>query len=155
MSSSDELRRLEHGPGPGEAVPGIGLAEIEAACPDGAAPVLDRCRAALAAVVAAGELPPWLDEHFVTEAEKAVAPAPDPADDAEARIAALDRQQWTRLDWLWWFEAEQRYWWWWDAAIPEPDRLRVQVAMADWPFPWDALRFLLRAAGASEVREIV
>jgi hypothetical protein len=63
-----------------------------------------------------------------------------------------DDDPWTAMDWLYWFEPEQRSWWWWDARATE-DAFEIRVAVEDYPFGIGALRWLLKAAGARDVRD--
>ena len=55
---------------------------------------------------------------------------------------------WSLEAFLHWFRPSERYWYWWDAAVEDPDTLRVSLEIEDWPVPWAALRWLFRAAGA-------
>lgn len=58
---------------------------------------------------------------------------------------------WPLSDWLYWFQEDQRAWFWWDAASLDGSTGVVAVEVDGWPFPWDALSWLLRAAGADDV----
>ena len=55
-------------------------------------------------------------------------------------------------DWVYWFLPEMRKWYWWDTAVTDEAHLWVEIEVEDWPVPWDALRWLLRCAGATDVR---
>ena len=47
---------------------------------------------------------------------------------------------------------ENRQWFWWDAKVLEQyDHIALAIEVEAWPFPWGALRWLFRAAGASAV----
>jgi hypothetical protein len=48
-------------------------------------------------------------------------------------------------------EPEMRYWSWWDAAILDENHIAVAVEIKEWPFPWQALRWLLKASGAIDL----
>lgn len=136
---ADELRRLREGPRPGEPEPGIGgYTEIEVLA-DRPEMVLGRTRAALE-LVGRGLDEGWQDARWVEELPGWF-------------VAGLS-SSWTLPGWLWWFEDDQRYWWWWDARVTGPDRFWIRVAMADLPFPWEALRMLLLAAGATDARDV-
>lgn len=58
---------------------------------------------------------------------------------------------WSREEWLYWFKPENRYWYWWDANVLDGNVIVIAIEVSEWPFPWDALKWLLRAAGAISV----
>jgi hypothetical protein len=58
----------------------------------------------------------------------------------------------TVSDWIYCFLPKNRYWSWWDAAVVTSDLLVVAVEVREWPFPWEDLAWLFRAAGALDVR---
>jgi hypothetical protein len=70
---------------------------------------------------------------------------------AEEQALVTRAQRWTLAGWLYWLEPSERQWFWWDAAVENPDTLRVFVEVSGWPTPLGALEWLLRAAGAVEV----
>lgn len=49
-------------------------------------------------------------------------------------------------------ELDMRYWEWWDAEVLDADSFVVAVAVRDWPFPWESLRWLFRGSGATDLR---
>jgi len=49
---------------------------------------------------------------------------------------------------------EERSWWWWDAAVLEPNVLRITIEVEGSPYTAGALEWLLRASGASEVKRL-
>jgi hypothetical protein len=53
------------------------------------------------------------------------------------------------------FRPEVRSWWWWHGFTSSPDSLIVQIVIEGFPFAWDALHFLLLAAGATAVEQPV
>jgi hypothetical protein len=63
----------------------------------------------------------------------------------------LTERDWSLSDWLYWLKPANRQWFWWDAKIVDPQKLILTVVVLDWPFPWDALSWLLTAAGANNV----
>lgn len=69
---------------------------------------------------------------------------------SEVAKAALEAEEaWTLAGWLHWMSPSERQWWWWSAEMsPHPV---VTVEVDAWPFPWGALSWLLRAAGATSV----
>jgi hypothetical protein len=68
--------------------------------------------------------------------------------DAERRAEEAGKP-WSLANWLYWMDPDRRGWWWWEYQ-QEPG-LRVIVQVDEWPFPWGALAWLLRAAGAIDV----
>lgn len=166
---NDELQRIHSGPQPQEEPGSTGLMTIEAKTSDPEL-VLERCRSALLTVAEGmkaswpidrweAELPEWLTDRFVTADEKdALSPEATAAFKAakgpEARLAALDVLPWTIANWLYWFEAEQREWWWWDSEATAADRLTIRVVISDVVVAWDALRLLIRTAGAETVDDV-
>ncbi len=53
---------------------------------------------------------------------------------------------WSLANWLYWMEPDRRTWWWVSTREQQ-----VLVAVIEWPFPWGALSWLLRASGATSV----
>src|SRR5205085_11603936 len=69
----------------------------------------------------------------------------------DEQVRVNEELRWSLADWLYWFEPKQRYWYWWDARVESPDLIRLAVEVREWPFPWDALKWLFRASGAESV----
>ena len=70
----------------------------------------------------------------------------------EEQIRVEIEKDWSLDNWLYWMEPNKRQWFWWDAKVLEEyDHIALAVEVRDWPFPWGALRWLFRAAGASAV----
>ncbi len=64
----------------------------------------------------------------------------------------LERDEpWSLEGWLYWMEPINRFWFWWEACATRDDHAVVAVEVTEWPFPWKALSWLLRAAGATSV----
>jgi hypothetical protein len=131
-------------------------------CPGNAAEVLARARQVLEAVLRNTKEPwPRLEEWraflptwFVERC------APEMAPDAAAARLKLSLDERARLEehegwslgaWLYWLEPDERYWFWWDAAVLDKNSIVVAVEVRDWPFPWESLEWLFRAAGAANV----
>jgi hypothetical protein len=74
----------------------------------------------------------------------------------EQQIAEEERQPWALGDWLYCFYegADERQWRWLGAEPIGGDRLRVTLEVEGLPVAYGALRWLLRVAGASQVREV-
>lgn len=165
---AEELRRLDNGPAPGEKPGGAGTVRFIAPCPLGAAEVLDRVKSVLQTVdevaLSGGlsdaqweaRLPGWFTARCAPpvsreEAERRLAWEKSLPPDEQAR---LNREtEWSLDAWLYWLEPSRREWFWWDAkALDDIDHIMVAVEVDGWPFPWDALRWLFKAAGASDLK---
>jgi hypothetical protein len=159
--SRDELERIQWGPEPGQALGGLGSVRIVTHCQAGAENVLNRAKRVLeimcaGAPVSSASPEQWsrrLPEWFV----KQLAPEPSDAEVAkylslpyEERMKAKD-DPWTLSAWLYWFQPENRYWFWWDGVAADEKTLIVAIEVTEWPFPWGALKWLLKAAGAISV----
>ena len=68
----------------------------------------------------------------------------------EQQRAELEKS-WSLSDWLYWLKPGIRTWFWWDIAEPSGSKIVLAVEVLDWPFPWGALSWLLRASGATNV----
>jgi len=69
----------------------------------------------------------------------------------EQRKAEIEKD-WSLENWLYWMQPSNRQWFWWDAKVLEDyDHIALAIEVEAWPFPWGALRWLFRAAGASAV----
>jgi len=69
------------------------------------------------------------------------------------RIRITKEEGWTLSAWIYWFEPDERAWWWWDAIIQDEHSLIVTLETESWPFPWEALEWLLMLSGATCVEE--
>jgi hypothetical protein len=162
-----ELRRLENGPSPGEKPGGAGTVRFIAPCPLGASEVLEKVKSVLRIVDEVtltgwlsdeqweARLPDWFTARCAPpvsqeEAERRLAWRKSLPPDEQARVAR--ETEWSLDAWLYWLEPDRREWFWWDAkALDDVDHIMVAVEVDGCPFPWDALRWLFRAAGASEL----
>jgi len=158
--SRGELERIRWGPEPGQPVGGIGSVRIVARCKGNSEQVLKSARDVLEIVCSQGTpsdpekwrdlLPRW----FVNQL------APEPSQEEFAKYLLLpyeermkaENNEWTLAGWLHWFEPDNRYWCWWDGAVMDRNTLVVAIEVTEWPFPWEALKWLLLAAGATEVK---
>lgn len=160
----DELSRLTHGPEPGQGIAGKGSVRFYAKCRGDAELVLARAKQVLESVLRSSS-DPWpsldswrrlLPKWFVTSCRRELT-----QEEAERELQAwrastseekaVLNQQWTLSGWLYWFQPENRTWYWWDAAVENPNSIQVAVEVHDWPFPWDALRWLFTCAGADSL----
>lgn len=63
--------------------------------------------------------------------------------------------KWAVSDWISWMapDNDERLWIWWNANVVSENRIDVEVAVYDWPYPWGALRWLFRGSGAVDLIE--
>ena len=169
MTPNEEREHLLHGVRANQSPGGVGLIELIAATTDTSA-LLARARAVLT-VVLDSDRSDWLDDaHWqrMLPAWFKTACAPDlsekQATEELARWRALpaeDRQswqqdkQWSTTNWLYWMHPDNRTWFWWDARAENDRVVRLQVQIDGWPTPTGSLRWLLRAAGATNVEQAV
>jgi hypothetical protein len=141
----------------------MGTVRIIARCPGNSELVLERVKDILEALCASppdqagidrqhwsASLPAWLVSRF----------APEPSAEElkeylklpyEQKVTLVHDAAWSMSEWLYWFRPENRYWYWWDGIAADAHCLAIAIEVRDWPFPWDALKWLLRAAGATSV----
>lgn len=161
-----ELRHLLEGPAANEKPAGMGTVRFIAQCDGDSWQVLSKAKTVLTELdqVAIKDWPPdsaWrevLPDWFVARCapERTRDEAEEwlkwwrtlPADE-QARVE--NEKAWSLSDWLYWFQPENRKWFWWDAAELDANKIVVAVEVDDWPFPWAALAWLLRASGATRV----
>jgi hypothetical protein len=161
-----EAERLKFSPLEGKAPGGVGTVQFTANCDGNAAVVIQRVKEVLA-TTSQYALSDWPSE----EQWKSLLPdwflsacAPletkDEADKfmtwwrslpPEQQAQAEREKDWSLGAWLYWMDPENRVWTWWDARVMDADRVMVAVEIVDWPFPWGALRWLFRAAGAQQL----
>jgi hypothetical protein len=167
MTPDHELHHIENGPDPAESPEGVGLVTFDVDCDGNAQQVHDRALEVMGVVVRQYARPWWpaieewetiLPKWFVeacapedeeTESEEWLAWWRTLPREEQSRVEAETR--WSLADWIYWFQPENRHWYWWDALVDSPDAMRVAVQVDAWPFPWAALRWLLKAAGAKAV----
>jgi hypothetical protein len=160
-----ELRRLGDAPHQNEKPIGVGTIRFVARCPLGAGDVLERVISVLRTIDEVA-LEGWpTDEQWATKLPEwftsACASSMTP-DEAERWLAwwrglPPDEQErserekdWSLDSWLYWMEPCNRQWYWWDAEVLDDcDHILVAVEVEAWPFPWGALRWLFKTAGAS------
>lgn len=144
---ASEIERLERGPAAEERLPAdlVTVVATSSAPPPGE--VLGRVREVLRAVIAAPE--PWpsadgwreLLPRWFTDAC---------SDDERVTTCVVDK--WSLRAWIWWFQPEQRRWLWWDAET-RGDELQIRLAPTGaGSLLLGSLEWLLKVAGAQEVR---
>jgi hypothetical protein len=162
---ANERRHLLDGPAPDEKPGGLGTVRFLGWCSGSAEQIIERAKAVLTVVNqhSAGEwptdqtwrelLPAWFvarcgPELSQEEAEAEMARRKKLPPEEQKRAA---EEGWSLLNWIYWFQPENRYWYWWDAKPLDDKVLVVVVEAHEWPFPSGALAWLLRAAGAERV----
>jgi len=163
-----EVRHLASGPTPGEK-PREFLEDVTVLCKGNASLVLERCREVLSRVLSHDEslwpsdrewprlLPSWFVAECGPELTKRQAKHEMKRSrrlSREEMIREEARARWSVLSWIYWFMPEERSWWWWDAAVLEPNVLRITIEVEGSPYTAGALEWLLRASGASEVKRL-
>lgn len=162
-----ELQRLANGPAQNEKSGGMGVVRFLVRCPLEANDVLAKAKDVLRAVDEAilkgwpvnGKSKPHLPEWFTSACIAEM--SPDQAKQwlvwwkslsPEDQTKAETEKDWSLENWLYWMEPNNRQWFWWDAKVLEKyDHIALAIEVEAWPFPWGALRWLFRAAGASAV----
>jgi hypothetical protein len=161
-----EQRHLLEGPAETEKPAGLGTVRFIAQCDGNSWQVLSNARSVLREVdqaVIAGwptdstwrqVLPEWFvaccePERTHEEAEKWLDWWRTLPPDEQSRVE--NEKAWSLLDWLYWFQPENRVWFWWDATEQDAHKIILAVEVDTWPFPWGAIGWLLRASGATRV----
>jgi hypothetical protein len=165
-----ELRRLERNDDPPRE--GVLTVDLQAICSGRADDVLRRVKEVLSQVISVRVRDPkwpqgdtWrqiLPRWFVGACGPELSP-----EEARAwyegwkrlsraeRVAAEERQPWSLLDWLHWFAPgnDERQWRWLRGATVGHDCLQIVIEVQGHPTAYEALVWLLRAAGAKRVWE--
>jgi len=166
VSPKRELQRLRSGPRPGETPGASGLDRIAVRSEGNAAEVIAQCKEVLTSVLMYGAetwpslasweqiLPGWFVRQFAPRESTADAERwltwwreLPPAERAKAQ----EERRWTLEDWIGWLRPGEREWWWWDARVTGEQSAIVEVEVDDWPHATGALRWLLRASGATAI----
>ena len=161
---STELERVERGPTPGESPGGMGTVRFIAKCSGDAEQVLMTARSTLRSAIELSssgvfDERAWashLPEPFVSNC---IRPPSQEEMDQEMKLPLEERvelqrwQKWSVKAFMNSFlpELDMRYWSWWDAVVLDKDHIAVAVQVSEWPFPWEALRWLLRGSGAIDL----
>jgi hypothetical protein len=161
-----EWRHLTYGVDPGEHPGGLGTNRFIARSKYNSQQTLDRAKAVLKIVNenSAGEWPSdarWrelLPDWFVSRCAPEMTKEEAQAETIKWRKLTREEQvrwdsehQWSLGEWLYWLQPGKRQWYWWDGVALDDNTAVIAVEVQDWPFPWGALGWLLRAAGADEV----
>jgi len=162
MTNEEELWRLTQGSSPTTRLSPNIIVRLVAICPGNASDVLSRCKQVLEIVlkqdvndwpsvdVWRSILPEWFVRRSATEVSQEEA-------ERRFRLPLEERiklgKEWSVGAFVHWFQPSERFWFWWDSTVENADTLRVAVNVADLPFPWGALEWLLRASGATSIEE--
>lgn len=161
-----ELRHLLDGVAADERPAGLGTVRFIAQCAGNSWQVLSKAKAVLTKVDQVAiegwpansawreVLPDWFiarsaPEQTREQAEASLKRWQALSPDEQVRVER--EKAWSLLDWLYWFQPENRTWFWWDAAEQDANKIVIAVEVDGWPFPWAALAWLFRAAGATRV----
>ncbi|MBZ8182405.1 hypothetical protein [Oscillatoria salina] len=173
MNPSEELRHLSKGVEPGEEEKRKGfIVWFRIQCPRDANNVLNRCRKVLQIVLRQSKknwlsyddeewrtlLPEWFvaycapertqeEDDQLLERWQKLSP--------EAQMLFTEEQKWTISEFISWLEPKERPWFWWDAFVESDNVFHLAVEVVDFPFPWDALCWLVRASGATTIQKIL
>lgn len=161
-----ERRRLDTPPAESDRPGGLGTVRFLARCPGDAPAVLARALEVMRIVNrhSMGDwptddawralLPGWFVDRCAPEMTREESEAwmaqwrQLPPDE---QSAMRRRTGWSLDGWIYWFVPTNRHWYWWDAKVIDPNYVAVAVEVDEWPFPWGALSWLFRAAGAEDV----
>ena len=152
-----ELKRLTAESGAGEKPGGVGTVRFSVTCSTVAAnDVLTKAKSVLMSLDSGKEPPSWFSEACAPamskkQAEEWLAHWRSLAPEAQTKAEAEKR--WDLDAWLHWMEPQNRKWFWWDAKELNGSSMTVALVVTEWPFPWGAFGWLLKAAGADSVRE--
>lgn len=70
------------------------------------------------------------------------------------RAADEASRLWSLDNWLYWMEPERRTWFWIRAEPISSEDVMFAIDVEEWPFPWDNMKWLWKAAGAKDVRSV-
>lgn len=158
-----EAARLENSPAEGTKPGGLGTVQFTADCPGNATEVLRRAKEVMQ-IVSERTLSVWPSNEQWTSVLpgwflSACAP-PKTKEESDKFMVwwrSLPREQqaraereeaWSLEAWLHWMNPRNRVWTWWDARVINTNTVIVAIEVTDWPFPWGAVRWLFRTAGA-------
>ncbi len=160
----NELERLIEGADNSESQ-GKYLTSFLVDAPNNAHEVIKKCKEVLSIVLRQekdlwpseedwrNKLPPWFiklcaKEISQEEAKRRILLP------IEERIRLSKEEGWALSAWIYWFKPDERQWFWWDSKIPDENNVIITVESDAWPFPWGSLDWLLRASGATNVKEL-
>ena len=163
-----ELHYLNNGAEQGEKPQGLGTVEFTITCNNNSAEVLIKAHALMTDLLKiAIENWPWPDDDFwtdnlpdwfvkrcakdITEEEAEALMQERRLLPWEERRKLAQSDKWSLSNWIYWFHPDNRYWHWWHAGILDKNTILLYVEVYEWPYPWGALSWLFRAAGAISV----
>lgn len=161
---SSELDRIIHPPIANDTPDGIGLTRFMVSCPGNASQVLSLARRTLSTSLqltkdCVFEESVWiskLPKEFVSNCADRHSQEEIESDLSLPVDLRAEKQHWERWS-VYMFmnsfrpDLEAKQWRWWNAEKVDENTIRVDVVSDDWPFPSEALRWLFRGSGASDV----
>lgn len=159
-----ELERVRYGVEPTKPPDGLGTVRFLARCQGDAEAVLSTVKSVLAAILELVEQRCADEAVWASTLPKVFVNAcprfPSPEEMEVYRRLPLDERVKLDLAEGWPLRAVMnsflvldRWWSWWDAIVLDKDHVAVAVQVAQWPFPWELLRWLFCASGALEMDE--
>ncbi|MHC5083593.1 MAG: hypothetical protein ACYTET_06605, partial [Planctomycetota bacterium] len=162
------ISRIKKGSDENEKSTGIGLVNFVITCCGNADEILDKSKEILLTIDEnsidehpdnnwEALLPDWFIDRCAPEMtkeeaekwkEKWMKMSP------KKRAKMEEKRDWSLLNWLYWFEHDNRTWFWWDASITNNNTIILSVETFGSPFPWGALRWLFIACGAAKVVQV-
>jgi hypothetical protein len=164
--NTPEIARINRGPGPEEVPCGVGTVRFIANCPGNASEVLSIAKQSLETAIRLSEMHVFEEQAWVSALprrfiDNCVSHPTQEQIDRELASSIADRtraqrtKKWSVRMFMNSFmpDLELKKWSWWDAAVLDENHIAIAVAVDDWPFPWESLRWLLRGSGALDVVE--
>ncbi len=161
---ANEYRHLVVGPTSDEMPGGLGTVRFNVSCDANAEQVIGNAKEVLIAINRASTenwptdaewreiLPDWFVDRCSPElSQKEAELELERRRKLSPELRTQAAEEWSLLNWLYWFEPKNRHWYWWDATPLDDDRLILATEVDEWPFPWGSLSWLFRASGAKRV----
>lgn len=163
----DEIRYLQNGPQRDEKPMGLSVETLHVSGENPQA-ILAKCKEVLGMMFHAEpadfsnspgwwreRLPGWFvsqcaHEKTIEESQKWFAWWQTLTD--EERLSETEKAPWSLRAWLFWFTPDNRTWFWWDSDITDAHTLLIHLCIVETPGALGALEWLLRTAGATEVK---
>ena len=163
-----EMLRLRVSPCSDDKPGGIGTVDFAITCQGNATEVMEKAKAVLLTVDEnsidnwpddnewKAILPDWFIDKCAPEMTREQA---DKRQSKWRRIFSRRRadtqaeEAWSLLNWLYWFEHDNREWFWWDGKVADENTIVCKAEVYGWPFPWGSLKWLFLACGAEHVYE--
>ncbi len=161
---NDEMNRLEERPDENETPGGLGTVRFLIKCNGDSTEVLKTARKTLTvalqlteklkfdSIVWEEELPAYFVDNCIPHpsAEEIEEYLAKPL---ETKLEEQEKDKWSVEMFMNSFlpELDSRFWEWWDGVVLDDNYVAVAVQVSEWPFPWQAIRWLFIGSGALEV----